>query len=513
MSAVDLAYAIRRRRLSAREVVDAHIARIEEADGALGAVVGRAFERARREAEEADRAIARAGAQDALPPLLGVPCTIKEFLAVEGLSNTAGLAARRGVVAGADAEVVARLRRAGAIVLGVTNVPEGGLWMETANTVYGRTNNPWDRARTPGGSSGGEAAIIAAGGSPFGIGSDIAGSIRIPSAFCGIAGHKPTGGLVPNTGHWGAQESATSALVCGPMARSARDLAPILRIIAGPDGRDPVATRSLSPGSARPLVPGETDVIPIEGFGTARIREPARSALRGAADRLADRGYRVGPGPARRVRDALSIWMSAMRAMARDRGVRFAEVLGGGEPVRVGPELARAAVGRSAYTLPALALAALDEVTSAVVSRVGIEESGPGRVSALAAELENELGDRGVFLAPPYPRPAPLHRAGLLAPFEFVGTGLFNLLGFPAAQVPVGTDAATGLPVGVQIASGRGNDELVLRVAETIEDAVGGYRGPVDIDRARRRGRARSSTPRLWPKGPLSTRRGAERFR
>jgi fatty acid amide hydrolase 2 len=482
MSAIELAEAIRRREVSSLEVVDAHIARVERVNGALNAVVGTAFERAREAARDADSVVARAQADETLPPLLGVPCTIKEFLAVEGLPHTAGLMARKERVAEADATIVSRLRRAGAIILGVTNVPEGGMWMETANKVYGRTSNPWDLSRTPGGSSGGEGAIIAAGGSPFGIGSDIAGSIRIPAAFCGIAGHKPTGGLVPNSGHWGTEASSTPALVCGPMARRARDLAPILRVIAGPDDRDPVSCAwPFEPRFAPPL--SEVAVLPVEGFGRARVRESMRRAVHEAADRLAERGARVMPGPPRRVRDALAIWMSAMREMTEARGETFAEVLGGGAPVEVWPELARATVGRGSYTFPALALAAMDQVATLLLARAGLLrglEGGQAKVERIRAELEEELGARGVLLVPPFTRPAPRHGGNLLAPFDFIGTGLLNLLGFPATCVPVTACERTGLPIGIQIVGRRGNDALVLRVAEALEEVAGGWAGPVD---------------------------------
>jgi fatty acid amide hydrolase 2 len=494
MAAVELAERIRRREVSSREVVGAHIARIEEVNGALNAVVDTAFQRAMDEAERADERIARARAGEELPRFLGVPCTIKEFLAVEGLSNTAGLVARKGAVAACDATLVARLREAGAIVLGVTNVPEGGMWMETANKVYGRTANPWDLARTPGGSSGGEAAIVAAGGAAFGIGSDIAGSIRIPASFCGIAGHKPTGGWVPLTGHWGMEHSSTRALVCGPMARRARDLAPILQVIAGPDNRDPVARQHrFEPAAAPPL--SEVAVIPVEGFGKTRVKASMLRAVSEAADRLADRGARVMPGPARRVRDALAIWMATMREMAGSRGESFAAVLGGGDPIEVWPALARSVFGRGDYTFPALALAALDQLATAALARGGTlwrggelwrAGGGAARVEALRVELENELGARGVLLVPPYTRPAPRHGAGLLAPFDFIGTALFNLLEFPAAHVPVGVDAGTRLPVGVQIVGRRGNDALVLRVAEALEEVAGGWCGPVSPRDGRR---------------------------
>src|SRR5690606_20427369 len=194
-----------------------------------------------------------------------------EFFAVEGLPQTGGLVARRGCVARSDAPVVRRLRDAGAIVLGGTNVPAGGLWMETENRLYGRTNKPWDLGRTPGGSSGGEGAAVACGGAAFGLGSDIGGSVRIPAAFCGTVGHKPTGRMVPNAGQFPAPEGEASAfLTPGPLARRVRDLMPLLRVLAGPDPGDPV-TRPFELGDPSEVDLRGVTVIPLAEAGRVRV--------------------------------------------------------------------------------------------------------------------------------------------------------------------------------------------------------------------------------------------------
>src|SRR4051812_38877312 len=238
LSAVELAALIRGRRISSREAVEAHIAQIARVNPVLNAVVRERFDEARAEADAADAALAR-GDVDMLPPLHGVPCTIKECFALRGMPHSAGLRARRHVVAARDATAVARLRQAGAIPLGVTNTSELCMWMESNNRVYGRTNNPYDASRIVGGSSGGEGAIIGAGASPFGLGSDIGGSIRGPAFFNGVFGHKPTGGLVPGTGQYPlARGAALRYLTTGPLARRAEDLMPLLRVLAGPDGHD-----------------------------------------------------------------------------------------------------------------------------------------------------------------------------------------------------------------------------------------------------------------------------------
>jgi amidase len=237
-SAATLARAIRDKQVSAREVVEAHLYRIEAVNPTLHAVVQLAAERALDEARAADRALAQG---DPIGPLHGVPMTIKDSLDTVGVITTGGTKGRASYVPQEDATVVARLRAAGAILLGKTNTPELTLAGETNNLLYGQTNNPYDLARTPGGSSGGAGAIIAAGGSPLDVGSDTGGSIRMPAHFCGITGIKPTSGRVPRTGHvvpfgLGAVDALTQN---GPMARFVEDLALTLPIIAGVDWYDP----------------------------------------------------------------------------------------------------------------------------------------------------------------------------------------------------------------------------------------------------------------------------------
>jgi fatty acid amide hydrolase 2 len=235
-SAVDLATAIRGGELTAREVVDAHIALIERRNPAVNAVVATRFEAARAEADAIDERVAE-GSGDELGPLAGVPCTIKESFAVAGMPNTSGLLARKDVIAEHPATAVSRLQAAGAIVLGVTNTSELTMWIESENRVWGLTNNAYDPSRTAGGSSGGEGAAVGSGFAPIGLGSDIGGSIRLPAFFNGVFGHKPSGGLVPHSGHYPSpNERGAAMLGIGPLTRRAEDLMPFLRAVAGPDG-------------------------------------------------------------------------------------------------------------------------------------------------------------------------------------------------------------------------------------------------------------------------------------
>ncbi|PYS75892.1 MAG: amidase, partial [Acidobacteria bacterium] len=222
-SATELARAIVEKEVSSEEVVNAHLARIEEANPKLNAVVRLTADAARARAREADAALARG---DTWGPLHGVPVTIKDAFETAGVVSVGGTRGRAGYVPQEDAAGVARYKSAGAVVLGKTNVPEVSFAFESDNLVYGQTKNPYDLTRTPGGSSGGEAAAIASGMSPLGLGSDAGGSIRVPAHFCGIAGIKPTSGRTPRTGHFPPMGGLLDSIwQIGPLARRVEDLA------------------------------------------------------------------------------------------------------------------------------------------------------------------------------------------------------------------------------------------------------------------------------------------------
>src|SRR5690349_16789821 len=239
LSAVSMAEQIRQKKLSPVELVEAHLARVEELSPKLNAFVKVDAEGARWQARVAEAAV-RQGAN--LGSLHGVPLSIKSSMEVAGLPWEAGTKLRKGVAGERDAPLVARLRQAGAIILGVTNTPELLMAWETDNLLYGRTNNPWDLSRTAGGSSGGEAAAIASGCSAGGVGSDGGGSIRVPAHFCGICGLKPTPGRIPATGHFPQSVGPFALLgVVGPMSRSMSDLKVLFEVMQGPDAGDPSA--------------------------------------------------------------------------------------------------------------------------------------------------------------------------------------------------------------------------------------------------------------------------------
>jgi fatty acid amide hydrolase 2 len=471
ISALQLARRIAARELSPLEAVDAHIHRIEEVNPRINAVVADRFSAARAEA----RAQARHGAGGADRPLLGVPFTVKEMIAVEGMPHTFGCRTRRGRMAVADATAVARLRRAGGIVLGVTNVPEWGMWFESFNDIYGRTSNPYDTCRTCGGSSGGEGAIVGAGGAVFGLGTDIGGSVRMPAAFCGVYGHKPSHGLVPLTGTFPVYANRGSGalmsapwLTLGPLARSARDLDLLVRMMAGADGVDP-NSRDVHLGSAGAVEWSGRRVLllPAPRIRLARRTSPAlRRAVQAAGRTLERLGASVDEAPDGLLHAAGDAWFAGLQSVG---GPRFGELLGDGRRVHLLTEVAAAVLGRPRYSWPALYFLAGEVLgrKGARSLRRGLQER-----QRIADRMQTLIGDDGVLIAPVHPTVAPRHDTAVLHPFDFLYTAAFNALRMPATVAPAGCDD-DGLPLAVQIAAADGRDHLTLAAAMALEDERG----------------------------------------
>lgn len=469
-SASALAALIRSGAARSEDVVAAHIAHARRVNPALNAIVADRYEAALAEAREVDALRAKEG-PDALGPFAGVPCTIKESFAFRGMPNTAGLVSRRGRLATRDAPTVARLRGAGAIPLGVTNVSELCMWMESSNRVYGRTSSAYDSARIAGGSSGGEGAIVGSGASPFGLGSDIGGSIRMPAFFNGVFGHKASSGTVPSTGQFPiAHGDALRLLSTGPLCRRAEDLWPLLKLLAGPDGEDPTCTTPLLGSPDEVDVRGLT-VLVVQDNGRVAVAESLKRAEERAARALEARGARVRIFKSPLFARSLELWAGRM---AEAGGPTFAELMGGGEAVDAWNELVLWVLGKSEHTLPAIGLALLEKVPKSFPSLVR-------SVGALAADMrrtvEDALGPRGVILYPPYPRPAPKHDAPLFFPVEWMYTALWNALELPVTQVPCGLDRE-GLPLGVQVVGKHGSDAVTIAVARVLEDELGGWVPP-----------------------------------
>jgi amidase len=449
-SATALAQAIRAKEISSAEVVQAYLERIAAVNPALNAVVQLRAEAALAEAQAADVALARG---QILGALHGVPMTIKDSLDTAGVITTGGTTGRASFVPVHDATVVARLRAAGAILLGKTNTPELTLWGETDNLVYGRTNNPYDLTRTPGGSSGGAAAIVAAGGAPFDIGSDTRGSIRLPAHFTGIAGIKPTSGRVPRTGHivpWGL--GAVDALTqLGPLARYVEDLVLTLPIIAGVDWSDPAIV---------PMPLGDPQTVPLKGLRVARYTDngilaatpDTVAAVHRAATALTEAGAWVHDDRPALLEQAEALYNTLSDADGRAWVRRLLQQAG-----------TTAAHPRLQQRLEDAKPLSVGDFTAL------LEE-----VDQLRSAMLTFLQSYDLILCPVCAFPAPPHGTTLSIPSY---TGVYNLTGWPGAVVRGGT-SPEGLPIGVQIVARPWREDVTLAVAQYLEEALGGWQRP-----------------------------------
>jgi fatty acid amide hydrolase 2 len=464
--AVASARAIASGQASAIDVVGAAIARAERVGPSINAIVHPRFDEAMARAAEADAAAARG---ESWGPLHGVPVTHKESLSEPGSPLTLGSRYRLGRVAKRRAASLQRLVDAGAIVLGATNVPELAFWMETDNLVYGPTHNPYALDRTPGGSSGGEAAILAAGGSMLGLGTDTAGSIRNPAACCGIFGHKPTQGLVPVDGHHLHDEQpeldaglATSHLCVGPMSRDARDLWPALAILSG----RPERADEPPPRPARVLVWDD----PAPRLATP-VRADVRLAVWRAAQALKRRRAQLSTWSHPAMRDAFDIWHASI---TRGGGASLAERFTLGQGFDPRAELARYRAGAPRHTLAASTFALGERVRGISPARAAalIE-----RAARLRGALFHALGPGGVLVLPTQPVPARAHGAALARPWDLGYTAVFNAIGLPVTAAPMGLDA-DGLPLGVQIVARAGEDAVAIGAALALQEDFGGWVEP-----------------------------------
>jgi Asp-tRNA(Asn)/Glu-tRNA(Gln) amidotransferase A subunit family amidase len=474
-SALDLARSIRERELTSREVVETHIERLRAVQPRINALAADRFDAALADADAADARIAEAPDPSGLPPLLGVPCTIKESIKLKGMPNCAGLLSRREHRAEETAPTAARLLEAGAIPMGVTNTSELTMWIESNNFVYGRTNNAYDPGRVAGGSSGGEGAAVGSGGSPIGLGSDIGGSIRLPAFFNGVFGHKSSQWLVPNSGNFPTAEGEiTRMLSLGPLTRRAEDLMPMLRIVAGPDGVDPF-TREIEWGDPADVSFEGMPVVISEETSYFPPKRDLLEAREQAAGALAAAGADVRRVSLRSMRRALDYYLTAMQAGSEKR---FREMLleEAGETALLPARQAMwgAVRRRGPHTMPTALLMATEALAARTPQSQTKKALAAG--SALAREVEDVIGD-GILLHQPHPRVAPKHGRTVGRPWVLVPTAVFNLLGLPATQVPLGLNR-DGIPLGVQVVAGMDRDHVGIAVALELERVFGGWVPP-----------------------------------
>ncbi|THD51913.1 amidase family protein [Phenylobacterium sp.] len=448
-SAADLVAALAARRVSALELADAAIARIEARDGPINAVVVRDFDRAREAARAADAALARGERR----PLLGLPMTVKESHHVAGLPTTWGFEPFKGFVAPTDSVGVSRLKAAGAVILGKTNVPPWLADYQSNNPIYGRTRNPWDLTRTPGGSSGGSAAALAAGMVPLEFGSDIGGSIRMPAHFCGVYGHKPSYNLVPTRGNappYVPDGAGVVLVVVGPLARTAADLGLALDVLAGPDEGEAVGYRLALPPPRHAKLAAYR-VLLIADHPLTPLDDEIRAGLEDLAGRLEGLGVKVA---------------------------RTSELL---------PDLAQARGTYMGLLIPAVSRGQPGAQTISAHEWMALLDAQAQNRRQWARLFE----DFDVVLTPVHGTPAFPHddepdmnkrtltingvETAYFAPAAWAS--LATLGNLPSTAIPVG-QTRSGLPFGAQVIGPYLEDRTTIGFAGLIEREFGGFRPP-----------------------------------
>jgi len=472
-SATELAAALRARRISARELIELHLARIARHNPSLNAICTLDEAGARRRAQDADAALGRG---ELWGPLHGVPMTIKDALESAGLRTTGGHPPLKDYVPAADAPAVARLRSAGAILLGKTNVPPLSADYRADNPIFGRTNNPWNLERTPGGSTGGGAAAVAAGLSAFDVGSDLAGSVRTPAHFCGLFALKPTERRVPNAGHIpeppGVPRAVRHMNVLGPLARSVEDLALVMRTICGAHDAEPdVPPVPWIEPPARPLKAHR--FAWSADLGRVPVTRETRGAIQKLADTLANAGCRVEERNPEGFSydDAWEAWGEIAIAERAATGA---------ERSRERVAALNSALGEAWAVARGSAKGVRASIADYMVSLT--------RRDALIATIERFFDQWDALICPvsvspaighvPFGTPVEVDEASV--PYFIAGTAYtcpFNLTGSPAVVLPLAR-SRDGLPIGVQLVGRRWTEPALLALAQQISFITGPFTAP-----------------------------------
>jgi len=459
LSATEIVSKIKKKQVSCKEVMEAHLRRIAQVNPILNAIIQAIDpEEALKQAKEADRVL---NSGEPVGRLHGLPITIKDSLKVKGFSDSCACRGLKRGPAEEDATVVSRLKKEGAIVLGLTNVPELLLSIETDNAMYGQTKNPYNLERTPGGSSGGEAAIIAAGGSPLGIGSDAGGSIRVPAHNAGIAGIKPTQGRIPSTGNTLGNTGGLFSYVAsnGPMARTVDDLILSLSIISGPNGNDP---------HAMPIPFKDPSQVNLKSLkiafftddGYATPTKETQNTVRDAAFALKEYVHQVDENrPQDSGRAFRLLWETIF--LGGDKGAslkHWMQLMGIHNP--------------SPHLQEYVQMAELSEFSVSDL-RLRMMEIDQYKIDML-----NFIQPYDAIICPVAATPAKPHGRALKEIKDFNYTMSHNLTGWPGVVVRCGT-SQEGLPIGVQVLAKPWQDDVALAVARVLENCLGGWKPPL----------------------------------
>ncbi|MET4476446.1 amidase [Bradyrhizobium sp. F1.13.3] len=473
--------ALHARKLSASELIEHTIARIEALDGRINAVIVRDFDRARDAARAADAALGRGERQ----PLLGIPVTLKEPFNVAGMPTTWGFPHFRDFQPAEDALVVSRLKAAGAVIIGKTNIPIGLRDFQSYNEIYGTTNNPWDLGRSPGGSSGGSGAALAAGFGPLSIGSDIGGSIRVPAHFCGVFGHKPSLGQVPLRGYSLPPAPPVPGqgdlAVVGPMTRTAPDLALALDVIAGPDEtRDGIGYRLALPAPRHDQL-RDFRILVIDTHPLMPTGDAVRSAIGRLAERLERSGARVARSSASLpdLAESARLYMKLLNAARSPRLTPAALAEAQGVAAALSPD------DRSLQAERARGWAMVHrEWLATDAARLQLQQ----RWQELFRDFDAVIYPAAAVPAFPQDQSEPfdarqLDIDGQLYPYAdacFIWADPASTCGLPATAVPI-ERTPSGLPIGVQIIGPYLEDRTTIALAGLMELEFGGFVPPPSL--------------------------------
>lgn len=467
--------------ITSTQVVSHYVKRIQRVNPLINAVIDVASDEALKEAAVIDQGVRKIinGEPDAdlsllEKPLLGIPFSCKDSIGVKGMLQTAGSFHRKGQVAQNDAAVISALRSKGAIPLAITNVPEILLWWECNNVLYGESRNPHDLSRITGGSSGGEASLVAVDSIPFGVGSDMGGSIRIPSFYCGIFGHKTSPRLISTKGMWPEfPEPLNDFISFGPIARNMSDLKLTLKCMLSESMRGRVnLDKPVDMSRIRIMWMIEEPGNPLTTPVSDEVKVAIEDAVHALVKKHGISEKKVSfPALAR----TLEMWSIGIRE-ADERSVQDLLEQVSGEKINVNVELFKSVLGLSKFSFNALFLCNVQKVLDAPTGSARFDKF-KNAMKRLKQKVLQSLGDDGVLICSTMPETAPKHCS---TPFKGTDTSLVgaaNLLGLPATQVPIRI-SSDGLPIGLQVASAPYNDHLCLAVAESLEEIFGGYKRP-----------------------------------
>lgn len=470
LSASELTEKIRNKQISCEDVINAYIQRVKEVNPIINAVVEDRFDLAIEEAKQYDLMLSKSNLTNTdlklKYPLLGVPITIKESIAVKGMSHSASQVHLKNNKADRDAEIVTLIKNAGGIILLVSNTPELCVNMETHNYVTGITRNPYDSRKTPGGSSGGEAALLGCGASLIGFGSDMLGSIRVPASFCGVWGHKPSVGIVSIDNHLPSSNDNKfeSVLTLGPLTRYQSDLLLSLSVLLKKDAKSLILKKSVN---LHEITIYYTD----EFLNSSKIEPEVRQALQKVLYYLQ---YQCNCKV-----EKITLKTSSLATTVYFKYLGFIRnfpELFENHPTGYFLEFLYYLLGKSNLSFNHILLGIFQKLF--LYGPDSVFEDCKNQLEQMKIEFSQALGDNGVLLLPTHPTVATCNGHYYKKMLDYKFTSIFNILGFPATQCPVGFNAK-GLPIGIQIAAITNNDLLCLKVAEEINNMCGGWVPPI----------------------------------